>query len=158
MRGQRVKLRHDADHSIVHRQIEITAMFSKETSTLGCIGTNQIGKVKCVCGARVRGQRGSSATMNESRERECCRCDYVQTRCVNESCVWHVNGTEITICGQWPAGFVYAQVHKNNQQTIGRALGKGSGSLPQSSTLVNVLARCHSLKRWRASQTVTSLN
>ena len=47
-----------------------------------------------------------------------------------------VDGKEIMICGQRPAGFVYAQVHKNNQQTTGRALGKGSGSLPQSSTLV----------------------
>ena len=28
------------------------------------------------------------------------------------------------------------EVHKNNQQATGRALGKGSGSLPQSSTLV----------------------
>ena len=85
------------------------------------------------------------ATTNESRERECCRCDYVQTRRVNESCVWHVDGKEIMICGRWPAGFAYAQVHKGNQQTTGRALGKGSGSLPYSSTLVNVLARCHSL-------------
>jgi hypothetical protein len=74
----------------------------------------------------------------ESRERECCRCDCVQMRRVNGhgSCVWHVNRKEIMICGQRPAGVVCAQVHKNNQQTTGRALGKGSGSLPQSSTLV----------------------
>ena len=76
----------------------------------------------------------------ESKERECCRCDCVQTRRVNESGVWHVNRKEIMICGQRPAGVVCAQVHKNkhknNQQTTGRALGKGSGSLPQSSTLV----------------------
>ena len=87
------------------------------------------------CVAR-KGTKRLVATTNESRERECCRCDYVQTRRVNESCVRHVDGKEIMICGQRPAGFVYAQVHKNIQQTIGRALGKGSGSLPQSSTLV----------------------
>ena len=51
----------------------------------------------------------------------------------------HVNGKEIMICGQRPAGFVYAQVHKNNQQTTGRALGKGSGPLPQSSTVTSKL-------------------
>ena len=80
-------------------------------------------------------------------------CDYVQTRRVNESCVWHVDGKEIMICGQRPAGFVYAQVHKNTQQTTGRALGKGSGSLPQSSTLVRPrTSRCQLMVK------VTSLN
>ena len=59
-----------------------------------------------------------------------------------------MDGKEIMICGQRTADFVYAQVHKNNQQTTGRALGKGSGSLPQSSTLV----------RPRTSKCVTSLN
>ena len=75
--------------------------------------------------------------MIESRERECCEGDYVQTRCVNASCVWHVSGKEIMICGQRPAGFMCVQVRMNNQQTTGRALGKGSVSLPQSSTFVN---------------------
>ena len=56
--------------------------------------------------------------------------------CVNESCVWDVNGKEVMICGQRPAGFVCVQVHMNNEQTTGRMLGKGSGPLPQSSTLV----------------------
>ena len=48
---------------------------------------------------------------------------------------------------------MYTQVHKNNQQTTGRALGKGSGSLPQSSTL--------KLVNWSRDvtvQTVTSYN
>ena len=60
----------------------------------------------------------------------------MQTRCVDESCVWDVNDKEVMICGQRPAGFVCVQVHMNNQQTTGRMLGKGSGPLPQSSTLV----------------------
>ena len=87
------------------------------------------------------------ATMDESRERECCSCDYVQTRCVDESGVWYVNRKEIDH-DMWPAagGFcVCAGLRKNNQQTTGRSLGKGSGSLTESSTLVNVLARCDSL-------------
>ena len=33
-KDQRDKLRHDADHSIVHRQTVITAMFSKETNVM----------------------------------------------------------------------------------------------------------------------------
>ena len=50
--------------------------------------------------------------------------------------MWDVNGKEVMIYGQRPAGFVCVQVHMNNQQTTGRMLGKGSGPLPQSSTLV----------------------
>ena len=87
-------------------------------------------------------QKGATrlvSTMNKSREWECCECDYVQTRCVNESCVWDVNGKEVMICGQRPAGFVCAcagahEQPANNWQS--RVLGGGSGSLPQSSTLV----------------------
>ena len=50
--------------------------------------------------------------------------------------MWDVNGKEVMIYGQRPAGFVCVQVHMNNEQTTGRMLGKGSGPLPQSSTLV----------------------
>ena len=58
---------------------------------------------------------------------------------MNESCVWDVNGKEVMICGQRPAGFVCAcagahEQPANNWQS--RVLGGGSGSLPQSSTLV----------------------
>ena len=54
-----------------------------------------------VCGAQAR-RKGATrlvATRGESRGRECCRCDYVQTRRVDESCVRHVDGKEIMICG-----------------------------------------------------------
>ena len=51
-------------------------------------------------------------------------------------CVWDVNGKEVMIYGQRPAGFVCVQVHMDNQQTTGKMLGKGSCPLPQSSTLV----------------------
>ena len=110
--------------------------------------TRRLASNECV--AR-KGTTRLVATTNESRcsrERECCRCDYVQTRRVNESCVWHVDGKEIMICGQRPAGFVYAQAHKSNQQTTGRALGKGSGLVGFTTSVVHachVLARCHSL-------------
>ena len=50
--------------------------------------------------------------------------------------MWDVIGKEVMICVQRPAGVVCVQVHMNNQQTTGRMLGKGSGPLPQSSTLV----------------------
>ena len=81
--------------------------------------------------------KGGSATLREACALSVRYCEQRNVR-VNESCVSHVNGKEIMICGQRPAGFVYAQVHncKNNQQTTGRAFGKGSGPLPQSSTLV----------------------
>jgi hypothetical protein len=80
--------------------------------------------------------KGGSATLREACALSVRYCEQRNVR-VNESCVSHVNGKEIMICGQRPAGFVYAQVHKNNQQTTGRALGKGSGPLPQSSTVTS---------------------
>ena len=71
----------------------------------------------------------------------------------------HVNGKEIMICGQRPASFVYAQVHKNIQQTTGRALGKGSGSHTSVAHAYQLVARCHSLiNDGELLKTVISLN
>ena len=110
------------------------------------------------CVAR-KGTTRLVATTNESRERECCRCDYVQTRRVDESCVRHVDGKEIMICGQRPAGFVYAQVHKNNQQTTGKSVGQRVGSTTSIVHACHVLVRCHSLITMaNCLKTVTSLN
>ena len=93
---------------LVHRQTEITAMFSKETiARLDALAqTRRLAKSHE--GVARKGTTRLVATTNESRERECCRCDYVQTRRVNESCVWHVDGKEIMICGQRPAGLICA--------------------------------------------------
>ena len=59
-----------------------------------------------------------------------------QRRGEGELCVGTVAWQGDMISGQ---RVVCVQVRMDNQQTTGRALGKGWGSLPQSSTLVNWL-------------------
>ena len=63
--------------------------------------------------------------MNESRERACCECDYAQTRCVNESCVWHVNRKEIMICGQRPAGLCMRRCTRTTSKQLAERWAKG---------------------------------
>ena len=86
------------------------------------------------CVVCAQGGNAALCNYNESREWECCECDYVQTRCVGRvglSCGWQEAGF-VASGWLWPAGFVCVQVRMNNQQTTGRALGKWPGSLPQS--------------------------
>ena len=136
--GQRDELRHDADHSNVHKQTERNPGSERKLPAHAMARCRHNGANDWQSQTRVwcarKGATQLVATMNESREWECCKFYYVQTRCVNESCVaseWQVEHD------LWPAGVCVWRCAWTTNKQLAERWTKGRVHYLSRPTLVN---------------------